>query len=268
MSPKNDFTKNGFTIFKKVLTKEEREHYIKLIDKAFAKSDVHKATFPNGVVCNEDFWRIIDHKNIIKKVKATIDSNIKFLQHNDIHRNFSSSGWHRDSADRAYGIGSDWDISDPYQLVRVGIYLQESKDRKFRLGTIENTHKRKIGLLEKKSFFGKLIRAVEKRVAPLFNWQFTFPFLGKCKYHILEAGDMIIFDPRLYHRGSKAPNPKYSIFLAFGVENKHFRRHTQYYLEERPDLGYKNLPDVLQQQLSNSGLLATSYYGETSLANE
>ena len=254
-----EFEKQGYRVYKNILNSSELEFFKNALDNVSSNDKRGRKTWPNGVVDNPDFWDIITNQAILNKVHDIIGSDAKFLQHNDLHRNFSSSGWHRDSADRIYGKGQDWDTSEPYKLLRVGLYLQDGKENKFRLGVIPKSHTKSGGILEKSGLLPTILRAIEKRVNSILNWDFKFPFFGRCIYTVLEKGDMIIFDPRLYHRGTEAPNPKYSIFIGYGIENKHFLRHTKYYLEERPDLEYTKLPNELREKLGNKNLLSQTY---------
>jgi hypothetical protein len=50
---------------------------------------------------------------------------------------------------------------------------------------------------------------------------------------------------------------KYSVFLAYGVENLHFRNHWHYYLNLRKDLGYAGLDPALADRLRAANLLAS-----------
>ena len=71
-----------------------------------------------------------------------------------------------------------------------------------------------------------------------------------------DPGDCVVFDPRCLHTGTKFHGEKYSIFVAFGVENTHFRHHWQYYLKMRKDLGYSTVPPALAERLRAAHLLA------------
>ena len=44
-----------------------------------------------------------------------------------------------------------------------------------------------------------------------------------------QPGDRILFDPRTLHSWSYITGPKYSMFLAFGVENSHYYNHHNYF---------------------------------------
>jgi hypothetical protein len=70
-----------------------------------------------------------------------------------------------------------------------------------------------------------------------------------------DAGDCVIFDPRVLHTGSRFHGEKYSIFIAYGIESIHFRNHWHYYLTLRSDLGYATIDPALSDQLRAAGLL-------------
>jgi hypothetical protein len=71
-----------------------------------------------------------------------------------------------------------------------------------------------------------------------------------------DPGDCVIFDPRCLHTGSRIHGDKYSMFVAYGVENPHFRHHWHYYLRLRRDLGYSAIAPALADRLRAAGLLA------------
>lgn len=253
-----EFDLNGYIVIKNVLSKGEIKTIIPKIDNAFVDPKMivssPKGVIRNGVVRNREIWNIIYHPKILKNIKNILGKEIKFLQHNSILKGFSASGWHRDSVDKSYNTGNDWSLTEPYRLLRVGLYLEDTKYSKFRLGFIKKSHAKKISILEKDNKFSNLIKAIEKRVAKLFNVNYYFPFLGNCQYLNIERGDMVIFDPRTFHRGTASINSKHAIIFAYGIENSHFKRHFQYFFEELP--GYSKLPKLLEKELAQRNLLA------------
>ena len=72
-----------------------------------------------------------------------------------------------------------------------------------------------------------------------------------------DPGDCVIFDPRILHTGSGFQGAKYSIFVAYGIENRHFRRHWHYYLKLRTDLAYSEIAPTLVERLRTADLLAS-----------
>ena len=82
-------------------------------------------------------------------------------------------------------------------------------------------------------------------------------FVGReASWITTEPGDCIIFDPRVLHTGSKFHGEKFAIFVAYGVENSHFRNHWSYYRHLRKDLGYGTLDPELVDRLRRANLFA------------
>jgi len=82
---------------------------------------------------------------------------------------------------------------------------------------------------------------------------------NKDKWIRTNPGDIIIFDPRLLHRGSYITGPKYSMFIAYGIENEHYTNYNDYYLKTRKDLNYSAMPKKLAEQLKAANLYPKEY---------
>ncbi|MEO1261029.1 MAG: phytanoyl-CoA dioxygenase family protein [Bacteroidota bacterium] len=245
------FKEDGYVVVRDVFSREEIAGYLAALDQLSVGRKA-KWTQPDGVCQHAQFWTAIFNQKILANVRGVLDSEIKFLQHNDLHVGFSSFGWHRDSVCRTFGHGPDWDESEaPYKLVRVGVYLQEKKAG-FRLGMIPGTQRPDYHLSEEE------IRKIEQGANTLSKVKSMLgakDYLSEKAHWIATApGDCIIFCPRTYHTGSEFKRTKYSFFLAYGVENRHFRNHYNYYRHLRHDLGYSSLHPVLRQQLESANL--------------
>src|SRR5262249_28276628 len=150
-------------------------------------------------------------------------NEVRYLPHNDLHVGFSSFSWHRDSVNRAGGRGPDWnETREPYQLARVGIYLQRFDESQFKLGLVKGSHR-------SSELSSRRLRSVNRRTSPIAN---VLSGLSKvdlvgdaADWLATDAGDCIIFDPRVLHTGSRFHGDKFSVFIAYGVENVHFRHH-------------------------------------------
>jgi hypothetical protein len=180
-----------------------------------------------------------------------------------LHVGFSSFSWHRDSVTRRFGEGADWDEREaPYRIARVGIYLQSYDESGFRLGFVKGSHRAGgLGLVEQ--------RRVERRTstaANVLSGLSGVDFLGThAEWIAPDRGDCVIFDPRVLHTGSRFHGEKYSVFLAYGIENVHFRNHWHYYLRLRTDLGYSKVPCPLADRLLAAGLLANEPPGDLAI---
>ncbi|MEO1516721.1 MAG: phytanoyl-CoA dioxygenase family protein [Bacteroidota bacterium] len=255
MTPKEFFDQNGYVVVKNAWTSTEIEHYKEMLKTLKAKSSKNSWTQPDGVTQNRGFWPVIFNEKILATVRTLIGEQARFLQHNDLHVGFSSLTWHRDSVNRIFGKGGDWEEQEePYRLLRVGTYLQEGQSG-FRLGMIPGSQRPNVHLSPAQ------VRQIEKRSSTLAsvtslatgkNWlsQYT-------KWIPTEAGDSILFDPRILHTGSKFEKVKYSFFTAYGHPNTHYHRHHHYYRHARTDLSYRALHPDLVRCLEEAGLYAT-----------
>lgn len=251
----SSFQRDGYTVVRSLFPQEQIDFYKRQLEK-LSVGRGQKWTLPDGVCRNRPFWDVIFNPNILEAVRSILGENIKFLQHNDLHVGFSSFHWHRDSVCRAFGKGPDWDESaEPYQLLRVGIYLQDG-DSGFRLGMVRGTH-RPDRLPEAERQFIENSAGSLSKVKTMFGAK--DPLNERADWIATGPGDCVIFDPRVIHTGSNFEGTKYSFFVAYGVENGHFRNHYNYYRYLREDLNYRPLHPELAERLQDAGL----YAGET-----
>jgi len=264
MTNKEQFDKDGFVLIKSLLTQEEVDYYKGVLseksginDENFHSVEGNKKkkingvvnyklfTGPDGVTKTPELWPIFFQEKILAKVREVLGDDIRFVQHNDTHVGFSASSWHRDSAFRDYGVGPDWDESKSrYQNVRVAIYLQT--------GFVPNSHQKQSGLLSLELKLNQIV----KFKSLVFGQKML---LNRDEWIRTNPGDIIIFDPRLLHRGSYITGPKYSMFIAYGIENEHYKNYNDYYLKTRKDLNYSTMPKALADQLKEADLYPESY---------
>lgn len=248
----NSFQRDGYTVIRSLFSPEQIDFYKRQLEKLSAGRG-QKYTLPDGVCRNRAFWDVIFNPKILEAARAILGENIKFLQHNDLHVGFSSFHWHRDSVCRTFGKGPDWDESaEPYRLLRVGIYLQQSSGG-FRLGMVQGTHRPDRLPEAERQFIENNIGGLSK-VKTMFGAK--DPLNDRADWIATGPGDCVIFDPRVIHTGSNFEGTKYSFFVAYGVENGHFRNHYNYYRYLREDLNYQPLHPELAKRLQETGLYA------------
>lgn len=259
---------DGFVVIKNLLTSDEVEHYITRMEalSGFAYDHDEKSrggmgkrgldqswSLPDGVTKMRDFWPLITDERLVTAVSQLLNPNIKFLQHTDLHVGFSAISWHRDNVCRTFGKGPDWDErQESYQLVRVAIYLQTYAESHFRLGFIPGSHRPPTG---KVTWQQKLKEAKLNSLGALSYLSIRFQEkAANATWIATEPGDCLIFDPRAIHSGSYIIGPKYSMFLAYGVENSHFSNHQNYYRYVRPELNYQAPEPELVERLRAANL--------------
>lgn len=264
---KAQLQQDGFVVIKGLLTPEEVQHYISRMEalsgirygrhdsarRRMGKRGLEQSWYlPDGVTKMRDFWPLITDERLVTAVRQLLGSDIKFLQHTDLHVGFSAISWHRDSVCRTLGQGPDWDESEaPYHLVRVGIYLQTYEESHFRLGFVPGSHRP----VDKVTARHKLNETKLKWLGALSYVFVRFQeWASNATWIATEPGDCVIFDPRAIHSGSYITGPKYSIFVGYGVENQHFSNHQNYYRHIRTELNYQEPDPELVAQLRSADL--------------
>jgi len=259
----------GFVVIRQLLSNQEVDFYL---NKLAERSGITKANFkapgagrgfdqkgrqaswnlPDGVSKSRDFWPLIYNERLISTVRELLGPDIRFLQHTDLHVGLSAVAWHRDSVNRKFGLGPDWDESQaPYKIVRVGLYLQSHAESSFKLGFIKGSHRPETNIT-----LGR--RLSETQITWMGALSYLSPkaqmWAANAEWIATEPGDGIIFDPRTLHSGSYIIGPKYSMFVAYSIENVHFYHHQHYYRHLRPELNYGDLDPELIQTLKAQGL--------------
>jgi len=234
-------------------------------------ADYEAKTFacPDGVSLNREFWPLIWNAKLLDTIRSIIGPLPRYTRHSDIHAH-RTGGWHRDSACREFQSGPDWDESrDPYQVIRVAIYLQSFAESGSMLGVLPGSHRfeerlspREVAYWRKRSQLwhacgGGTIDAGLPEPPIIRTRRGGIPYLSPPTEPIwikTEPGDCIIFDQRLYHSACPIHGPKYAIFLSYSPENEHCRNHLRYYLHFRKDLKYGPLDSELESELKSRSL--------------
>ena len=282
ISLKRHLEKHGYVVLRGLLSPHEAAHYRAEIQKLSGIGDADFGTkrfeCADGASKNRPFWPLIDHPKLIPAIRELLGPTARYTQHSDLHAHRAGVGWHRDSACRTFGMGPDWDESaEPYQVLRVAIYLQSYAEGHSSLGVIPGSHRyeklvggreaavwrRFIALREIAiSKWGRLTRG-ERLPAEMRLRSFphmlvrTRPRLGRLPWPPpqgpvwirTEPGDCVIFNQRLYHSASPLAGPKYAVFLSYAAENRHARNHLGYYRHFRRDLNYGPLEPELAARL-------------------
>jgi hypothetical protein len=249
---RQQFAEDGFTVIRGLIGASETAFYIERL--RHLAGSATRWTEPDGVNRHEEFWPLVFNERLLTAMRDVIGTSVRYLPHTDLHVGFSSFSWHRDSVTRRFGDGADWDeTSVPYRIARVGIYFQSYVDSQFRLGFVKGSHRTD-------AFGPEQRRRIERRTSAAANVVSGLSgvdLLGRhAEWVAPDRGDCVIFDPRILHTGSRFHGEKYSIFLAYGLENAHFHNHWHYYLRLRTDLGYSTVPAALADRLQAAGLLA------------
>lgn len=259
MGIREGYKEQGYIHLPALLSAEEVSHYretfLKISGLAGKAVDFNNPTgtgwsMNDAVTQLPECWPLIFNPRLLSAVREILGGEIRYTQHSDLHVNFGVCGWHRDSACRNFGEGSDWDETlGDYSVVRVAIYLQSFAESKFSLGVIPGSHlKESLATTLEMKAWRALGRFVDTAT-------FVPPILSaKPRWLAMNPGDCVIFNQRLFHSGSPIRGPKFSVYFSYGLDNQHSRNHIKYYFQTRTELKYKPPPPELSAQLRAQGL--------------
>jgi len=234
------FDHDGYVVLKGLLSPEEAAQYR---DELKRLSGLTDADFPrfassggwalnDGVTTLAVFWPVIFHRRLLDAVRAVVGPDARYTQHSDLLVHAGQPAWHRDSADRLFGRGPDWDESRaPYRVARVAIYLQSYEESRSALGLIPGTHRRQSFVNSAELALWDKVNAWRKRRGkPTVLGRFLSM---RPEWIKTDVGDCLIFNERILHSASKIDGPKYAIFLSYGADNEHSRRLRRFYMERK-----------------------------------
>ena len=212
---------------------------LKIIDKKSSYDDNLK------LIDNPVYWELIVNEKIKNEVEKFFQSkDIFFIPFTSIQYNSPAGYVHRDNKDRKFNKGSDWNEDfEKYKIVRVGIYISQSKTKKDSLTIILNSHKKENFLNFVGIKFYNIILRLSRKLLKIPNFQIPFfSIFNKYKKLFFESGDAIIFNPKLFHQGGKIDYnfPKIAIFFAYGVRNKHSINHMKFLKNYRKNSNPRN----------------------------
>ena len=257
------FERDGYVVIPGLLAPDEAVKYRRAIADVFElpEQNVTEAidgktmTLADGVTITPSFWPLIFHPGLLAGVRSVLGPDIRYTQHSDLHINLRGGRWHRDNACREFAVGPDWDEREaPYKVARIAIYLSEYTDSGSSLLILPGSHQTETWLQRREYSLWNKLRSLFRRrgrndcVPHLF-------FSRRAIRLTTNPGDCVIFDQRVMHAGGvlRGREPKYAIFLSYGVENRHSHNHRAFFLD-RPTYT-RDLPPSLSERLEEAGLL-------------
>ncbi len=240
----------GLTIIESALTKEEVDSYKNLIlnyfkdgkNKCLGYHYGEPTIRPDGI--NEpyfkDFINLLSNKKMMEVFKSVTDNKLRWVHHFDVHLNFTGAkGWHTDSQffHIEQGNYSKDFIDEDYKVYRIAIYLQDHSDNDGGLFVRPGSH-----------------------IDEDLNTGDSMPAFDH--YAATEAGDIIIFDARLRHKGGNYNGDRCSIFTAMAADNKWSKLHAKGAIERQVRQNQQDeyvVQDYLKNKLEELDIVYDGY---------
>ena len=213
---RKDFENNGWVIIRDVFSEQEiaqmRENVQKSIENSI-KGDLLSNPFLNSYLYEP---RILDI------ARALLEGDVTYFGDSSILLYSKVVGWHKDNPDRYDQNGPDW--SDKYNLIRVGIYLEDHENSS---GGLLLRHKSQNTI---SIDFGKPLNVPVKK-GDVAVWYLTTTHSGNAK--LLRFFPKIIVNPKYYKilpdfifKPEKID--RMALAFTFGKRGKHLDRYLKY----------------------------------------
>ncbi|MFN8278598.1 MAG: phytanoyl-CoA dioxygenase family protein [Chitinophagales bacterium] len=277
---KDFYEKNGFLKVPKLYSKEQIAAIRTGLLRIFSTDDWKKNPY-NTEKCLVDlygyfpeFLDIILTKEVVEVIKDLLGENPIMFPEYPVHFREYAGGWHKDATTQ-HREGHRFQLNPTHRVAKFGIYLQDNNEYGGGLTVIPGSHKTsdEFAHIDYSAPRPLVRRGMDKAVImiknnnlykysllrPFIDWYLNFaertdkrvnPHGGEIYDIPSEAGDFLIFDHLLDHRGTfpkicqikDIPEDKWklSIFHVWGRNNDDSRQYMDF-LRSRPEPFYQSM---------------------------
>lgn len=197
------------------------EDYVKIFKKTIVdyfsgpNTAVEGNTAQPNALNNEKLFALHDIfslKSLMDPMRELLDNEVCFLHNFDVHHNFLALGWHDDTQIRHLSqkpknysfLEENLTDENPFKVYNLAVYLQDHPDNRA-LSVYVGSHKNGMG-----AGLGNDISDRE-RIDSQEEVNLS-----------VKAGDVVVFDERLFHHGNIGENnDRSTIFFGLGAKNIH-----------------------------------------------
>ena len=265
LEPGQALSENGFTVFQGLFTPDECRAYAAALKSEAGIQDGTKFTKVDATNCFPTAREVLFEGRIVDAVRTALGAQPRFLQIGDLHYLHDTAGWHRDSVHRALDSSQapDWrEGSARFGVVKAILYLESANAA---MGIMAGSHASPLAMDIDR------VRGVEGAGRQLVVDLGENPNVAlsaeqkrsPLAWHA-QAGDVLVFDERMYHAGRRVDNgkvttnreaAKFTLSLVFGIDNEHSERMYSYFRFVRRDLPYRDLPADFVAELESRELV-------------
>jgi len=255
MSHREFYENNGFVLIRQLLTTGCVAEVARKIKEQAKLAEGQHLTAPDAVNRFPQALEVLTGSPLLASMRGIMNDRIKFLQLADLHQSHNADGWHRDSVNRNFGRGEDWnEAKEQYDVAKLILYLEVSK---FGLGVVARSHRADNNIPESHRDFAAAHLLTDEDIVNCREFE-----AGKVVLISPSPGDAILFDERLLHCGrpyddgqfaEKLLAPKMTLCWVFGRESKHAHRFHSYFRFVRAN--YDSFVDEVRARLNSMDLL-------------
>ena len=232
------------------------EEYVKIFKKTIVgyfsgpNTAVEGNTAQPNALNNEKLFALHDIfslNTLMDPMRELLDNEVCFLHNFDVHHNFLALGWHDDTQIRHLIIkpknysflDEDLTENNPFRVYNLAVYLQDHLDGRA-LSVYAGSHKNGIG--------AGTVEDISGRQRDISQEEINLS---------VRAGDVVVFDERLFHHGNVgANNDRSTIFFGLGAKNVHSyysaKGSIQRMIKETGIKEYKMCPEAVKALKENN----------------
>jgi len=257
------YNREGWFVVHGLFDDARCDNWAAAIDEKLCSGEGQQRFFPGGPNKFSEFWDLICDQELIGVLQHVLGEQPKYLLVGDLHANHNAHQWHRDFAlpgadDRVIAFDDD---EEPFSIIKLAVYVDPGHCG---LTVVPGSTGKPIP-----RYFGLDVYDDAYLTDPDGSQRAISEGIIPPKIIQAGKGDVVGFDPRIYHAGcfvdplTGRPRrditvAKKNVFLSYGIDGYWSRKYTSYYHDFRMDLLYdKGHPDFLRK-LSNLNLLAAT----------
>ena len=277
LSPSAAFEMNGFCVLRQLFDADDLERIESDLVKEYGTDEFDKhLTACDAANRVSTVSQLVFDSKLLGGVRSALGNDVRFLQTSGMQANNDFVSWHRDSACRQVG-GPDWDESaDRYIVAKSILYVRGTNTT---LAVFPGSHVTEVTMDHMRQM-DDAGQATVVEASETANRRYTEDEMSRPMVLCAKAGDVVIFDQRMYHRGGRFDEEskavltnkrqcqrgaeKLTLSWVFGAPNSHSERHYSYFRYARRDLSYRPINEELRGRLIDAGL----YLGEANYFHE
>ena len=216
-SIKEEISERGYYVIEGAIPKEYVKIFKKTIVDYFSgpNTAVEGNTAQPNALNNEKLFALHDIfslNTLMDPMRELLDNEVCFLHNFDVHHNFLALGWHDDTQIRHLSekptnysfLEENLTAANPFRVYNLAVYLQDHPDGRA-LSVYVGSHKNGMG-----DGLGNDI-SDRKKIDSQEEINLS-----------VKAGDVVVFDERLFHHGNIGENnDRSTIFFGLGAKNIH-----------------------------------------------
>jgi hypothetical protein len=264
------FNEKGYYLLPGILSPERVLEIRKFLEEKFNEKFqdedlIRDDTIPDHLCLYPELIDTFINDQLLEVIKSLVGDDFVLLSVSCIRNSFKVL--HTDLT-TAEGVGVHFFLRPDFNAITIGIYLQDCKDEGGGLFVVPGSHKKRDPLVKQRQLakgigVPVLAKIMRKMTGGRFPKYEDYSIFEKGGINLpTKAGDAVVFDMRILHRGSKAiakrETTKFALFYHISASGQSCDEHIEFLLSEHghPYLREPRNPEIVKKAAQNAGFTA------------